>query len=204
MIRGFAYNGTCPSFWCQSDEVRILTRPLARENNPTKLLPGIWKSYLLLYRHALKIVEKRLEEHYRQGVGLELRMVWVLLAVEERPSNQRTLAHCLGLDNKQMVKLLDRMEAKHLVKRTPNPESRRENILRLAPEGKKALKWIHQNFDAAAQKVWRPLPVADLNLASEFAYALIAMNYAEQRSSKDEIDFFLNCLPPRRPKVAHG
>ena len=149
------------------------------DNNPIKTFPAVWKSYILLYKLALTIVEKRLEEYYGEGQGVELRMVWVLMAVQEHTTNQRALAASLGINNNVMVDLLDRMEEKSLVTRTKNPENRREHLLRLTPRGKKVLKWVYDSFDEGAKQAWRPLTLMTLEQINEFAMSIIDGHYQE-------------------------
>jgi DNA-binding MarR family transcriptional regulator len=41
----------------------------------------------------------------------------------------------LGTDTAGMTKLADRLEAKHLIERHPNPQDRRSVLITLAPDG---------------------------------------------------------------------
>ncbi len=56
---------------------------------------------------------------------------------EGRPESMRALAQCLQVDPSAITGLVDRLEAKGLVERQPDPEDRRVKALVLTPRGKR-------------------------------------------------------------------
>ncbi len=56
---------------------------------------------------------------------------------EGRPESMRALAQCLQVDPSAITGLVDRLEAKGLVERRPDPEDRRVKALVLTPRGKR-------------------------------------------------------------------
>jgi MarR family transcriptional regulator, organic hydroperoxide resistance regulator len=49
---------------------------------------------------------------------------------------QATLAAAVGRDKTRLIPLLDRLEARGLLRRTPDPDDRRNRIVALTPEGR--------------------------------------------------------------------
>lgn len=76
--------------------------------------------------------------------GLEPRQHQALLAIKAVPSGQsctiRDLARSLFLQHQSAVGLVNRMEARELVKRSPGPHDRRPVILPLTPHGQEILR----------------------------------------------------------------
>jgi DNA-binding MarR family transcriptional regulator len=60
----------------------------------------------------------------------------VLVLVRDNPNvNQKRLAHALGIDPPNMVTLLERLEARALIGREPDPTDRRARLLVLTRQG---------------------------------------------------------------------
>lgn len=72
------------------------------------------------------------------------RILW-LLRMAERSYNQSELAARLGIENPTLVKIIDRMEAKALLKRTADSQDRRQKRIEITDEGMQlALEIEHQ------------------------------------------------------------
>jgi DNA-binding MarR family transcriptional regulator len=131
------------------------------EANPCVLLPEVWKSYVLLLTHALGIVTARLEAECQQK-GFSARMGWILMAAEYGPHSQTFIAQCLCINNNVMVKMVDALESKQLIRRKRNPDNRRESLLVVTPKGRAILKWIHDDFEQRTARIFFPVPLDEL------------------------------------------
>jgi DNA-binding MarR family transcriptional regulator len=73
----------------------------------------------------------------------------VLAVIEENPGlSQADMATLLGIERARLVRLLDNLEERHLLRRRPSRHDRRSHALTLTAAGRRRLK---QSKDAAAQ-----------------------------------------------------
>jgi DNA-binding MarR family transcriptional regulator len=81
--------------------------------------------------------------------GLSLPQSFALqqLNPEGRPESMRALAQCLHVDPSAITGLVDRLEAKGLVERRPDPDDRRVKALVLTPRGKRVRAHLRQIVD---------------------------------------------------------
>jgi DNA-binding MarR family transcriptional regulator len=74
----------------------------------------------------------------------------VLVALTELgPASQAELGRRLWIDRKNMVAVIDDLEAAGLVERTPDEQDRRRNAVRLTAAGTSALERLNARADAA-------------------------------------------------------
>lgn len=67
--------------------------------------------------------------------------VGVLLLVRANPGvNQTRVGNALGIDRSTLVAVIDRLEGRRLIARTPSPRDRRSHALMLTPAGKSYLE----------------------------------------------------------------
>ena len=72
--------------------------------------------------------------------GITGRQCAVLIAIDDQePQSQQEVARRLGLDRTTMVALIDELEAKGLVGRSPAPDDRRKNVVALTAHGRETL-----------------------------------------------------------------
>lgn len=94
------------------------------------------QTFATLLHRAGALWRTRLDERLRPWGMTQAtwRTLW-LLRQEESPYNQSELAARLGIETPTLVKIIDRMEARGLVRREPDSRDRRQKRLLITPAG---------------------------------------------------------------------
>jgi DNA-binding MarR family transcriptional regulator len=87
--------------------------------------------------------------------GRELAVLTVL--VEGEPPSQLEAAQRLGIDRSTMVTLIDELQAKGLVERSPHGSDRRKNVVALTKRGRETMAAATEIVDAAEREFLAPL-----------------------------------------------
>src|SRR4051794_18952857 len=96
-----------------------------------KLLGLVGYNCRRAYLRILGLFRERMAEFDLRPVDFS-----VLVLVQANPNvNQKRLAHALSIDPPNMVTLLERLEARALIRRKPNPADRRARLLVLTRQG---------------------------------------------------------------------
>jgi DNA-binding MarR family transcriptional regulator len=97
-----------------------------------------------------------------EGTGLNAFHFAVMALLEEDPrETQAVIADALGYDRSHIVRLLDELEEKDLVVRKRDPEDRRRHVVKLTPEGRKALAKLRAIVVKLEQEFLAPLDTAE-------------------------------------------
>ncbi|WP_129842926.1 MarR family winged helix-turn-helix transcriptional regulator [Streptomyces sp. RFCAC02] len=100
--------------------------------------------------------------------GLKLLHHAVLAAVSEHgPIAQADVARMLALDAKDLVLLLNDLEAAGLAVRAPDPGDRRKNAVTVTPAGARVLERCAELSDRANAELLAPLSEAEARLLME-------------------------------------
>ena len=92
----------------------------------------------LMKRLGFKVKDQSTAAYEKAGLHPYHHAVLAVLDEGSRET-QGAIADALGYDRGQLVGLLDELEERNLVERRRDPADRRRHIVRLTPEGKKAL-----------------------------------------------------------------
>jgi DNA-binding MarR family transcriptional regulator len=90
--------------------------------------------------------------------------------------DQRTLARAVGLDTSTVAGVVDRLEARALLRRSHSPDDRRVRLLALTAEGQKVLAAVLPAMRAAQERILAPLPRAERREFMRMLRALVAQN----------------------------
>jgi DNA-binding MarR family transcriptional regulator len=115
--------------------------------------------YLLKHaqlRHA-QLIAAAMRPH-----GITGRQCAVLIAIDDHePQSQQEVARRLDLDRTTMVALIDELESKALVSRSPAPDDRRKNVVALTAHGRETLTAALTATMQAENNFLAPLSPAD-------------------------------------------
>lgn len=81
-----------------------------------------------------------------------------LAAIDANPDLDATrLSYLVALDRSTIGSVLERLEAKALVERTPSADDRRVKRLRIRPAGRRLLAEVEESVERAQQRIVAPL-----------------------------------------------
>jgi DNA-binding MarR family transcriptional regulator len=88
-------------------------------------------------RKSASLMDRAGEELFREGIGISLAQFMVLSVVDARPGafNQQSVADYLGLTKGTVSRQIENAEKAGLLTTTVSPNSRREKLATLTPEG---------------------------------------------------------------------
>lgn len=88
----------------------------------------------------------------------------ILVLISENPGlSQSELGNAMGIDRSTMVAVIDRLESRGFVVRTPSPYDRRSYALQLSPEGETLIKKIVPLVQQHEAAVTKDLSKSELN-----------------------------------------
>jgi DNA-binding MarR family transcriptional regulator len=96
----------------------------------------------------------------RTGVSPSQFMVLMALA-ETGPVCQQFLARVIGIDPRNIVPILDSLEARGLVSRETDPADRRRRVIELAPAGQHLVAELSALGEQTERELLAPVPLAD-------------------------------------------
>jgi DNA-binding MarR family transcriptional regulator len=89
--------------------------------------------------------------HYRLLAGLE----------EFGPASQAALGRRTGIDRSDVVAALNELEDRGLVRRSPDPDDRRRNVVTITAAGRKQLPKLDKVLAGIQEELLAPLSAAD-------------------------------------------
>ncbi|MCX5209190.1 MarR family transcriptional regulator [Kitasatospora sp. NBC_00240] len=113
------------------------------------------------------------DQFAREGVRLPHHAVLCGVA-EHGPLAQAELARLVRIDPKDMVAVLNDLQAKELVTRTPDPRDRRKNAIALSPAGHALLARLQILGDEANAALLAPLDPEERTRLAELLARVVA------------------------------
>ncbi|GAB3924506.1 MarR family transcriptional regulator [Microlunatus endophyticus] len=132
--------------------------------------------------HRLGYLFKHVHLRYEQltsaalePIGISPREWAALNCLDEQHSlSQREVADLLGIDRTRMVALVDELEAKGWVKRRPQPDDRRKNIVTLTNTGRGLLQRGSRIVDECEQEFLAALSAVEAEQLKNALDAVVA------------------------------
>lgn len=86
----------------------------------------------------------------------------VLLGLDERPvRTQAALAESIGADKTRIIRVLDDLQRRGLIERSPDPADRRVRLLSITPEGRRLRDAAQAGIRRMEERVLARLPDGD-------------------------------------------
>lgn len=122
-----------------------------------------------------------------QELGITPVQFAALTAVGKEPGlDQRTLASRIGFDTSTIGSVIDRLEARGLMRRNSSPTDRRVRLLTLTEAGVELLKLAQPGMDQAQKRMLAPLPPEQRRQFMKMIQTLVnANNVLSRAPSKD-------------------
>ncbi len=123
---------------------------------------GMLKSLL---GYHLRRAQVAVFQHFTEAMGeadITPGQFGVLSVVAGNPGlSQTQLGNALGIDRSTVVAVIDRLEGRGLVLRTPSPNDRRSHALQLSPDGARLLERLEEMVRAHERHISRDLSPED-------------------------------------------
>lgn len=145
----------------------------AQEVDSGKIHPAL-KEYFgyLLKKTAFRF--KAQQEELLQQFKLSPPHIAILKVLWLTPSlNQMTIGDELGVDKATMVKLLDGLEKKKLIRRVMDPNDRRGKLIEITPMGQKKLDEMQKVMTDFTEEFLEPLTKAERKTLHELLLRLV-------------------------------
>lgn len=115
--------------------------------------------------------------------GLTMWAYGVLLGLEPEPVyTQAALAKSIGADKTRIIGVLDDLQRRGLIERSPDPADRRVNLVSLTEEGKAALARARHEIREQEDELLAALPQADRKAFLRALHTLWSNTTAERGS----------------------
>ncbi|SCF19960.1 MarR family winged helix-turn-helix transcriptional regulator [Micromonospora mirobrigensis] len=119
--------------------------------------------------HAGRLVHDGFAAHGARGYHYRL-----LAALHEHgPASQADLGRRCGIDRSDVVAALNELAARDLVRRTPDPDDRRRNVVTLTEPGRRELDRLTTTLDQIQDTLLAPLTPADRTELTRLLTALL-------------------------------
>ncbi|GAA2760169.1 MarR family winged helix-turn-helix transcriptional regulator [Actinopolymorpha rutila] len=129
--------------------------------------PGVQASSLIV--RLARELRTALDQRFA-AFGLTSQQAGLLVHVFTGQSSPRRLADLLGTDTAGITRLVDRLEAKGLVRRAPDPADRRAVVVELTTAGRALIPELPPVFEAVATELTHGVDAGD---AAELLRAML-------------------------------
>lgn len=114
--------------------------------------------------------------------GLSMWAYSVLLRLDERPvRTQAALAESIGADKTRIIRVLDDLQRRGLIERSPDPADRRVRLLSITPEGRRVRDGAQAGIRRMEERLLARLPDGDREAFLRALRALSALPPQEFR-----------------------
>lgn len=127
--------------------------------------------------YLLKLAQLSFGERVRVALGplgIGTREWAALICLDDRPLSQIELGERSGIDRTTLVAVLDRLEDRGMVQRSPDRDDRRRNVIRITASGRDLRTRAAAVVDECERQFLAPLKTADAHRLKEALQTVIA------------------------------
>lgn len=112
--------------------------------------------------YGAALIANRIVDQALAQAGVRRYHYSLLATLEEYgPASQAALGRRTGIDRSDMVAIVNDLAERQLLKRAPDPEDRRRNIITITQAGQRELTHLDRLIASAQDEFLAPLPAAD-------------------------------------------
>jgi MarR family transcriptional regulator, transcriptional regulator for hemolysin len=118
-----------------------------------------------LMREIFRVFKKRIGEQGEEDIKITVEQFHLLHAINLKADEviQKDMAEILGKDKSAVLRLIDSLEEKGLVRRVADKNDRRKNYLMITKAGERVLIKYHKISTDLMADIQKGIPVADLS-----------------------------------------
>jgi len=144
---------------------------LERELGLKKAIECVPHRALLNIYYTASCLKKRADEFFRPFGLTDVQFnVMMLLRYQSGPAgglSQAQLSDMMLVNRANITSLIDRMEKVHLVLRTPAPDDRRYNIVKMTEGGRKLFDKVEPKYERQVRQIMAALKIAEQKSLTE-------------------------------------
>lgn len=137
------------------------------------ITPNLQQFITHLLRRAGDQAAEVSRKHMEANCGLTAREWGILHLAQDKPQNQQEIADRLGIDRSAMVKLVDSLEKQGCIKRTMNPDDRRQHLLKVTPKGLTAYRAGLKALKAMNDELFARLTADEINTLQDILLKIL-------------------------------
>lgn len=118
-----------------------------------------------MMRDVFRVFKKRADEQGGEAVRLSTEQFGLLYAItlKEEEVIQKDMAEIVGKDKSVILRLIDSLEEKELLRRVVDPKDRRKNYLMITKAGERVVQEHLKIFYALVEEVQQGLSQSDID-----------------------------------------
>ena len=129
-----------------------------------------------LVRETFRVLKKRINEQNDDEIKLTNEQFGLLhlISIKEEDVIQKDMADCLGKDKSSVLRLIDSLEKKDLIRRVVDKKDRRKNYLMITKKGERVIKQIKEISFEMMKELQEGISETELQIFRNVAGLLIS------------------------------
>lgn len=118
-----------------------------------------------MMREVYRVFSKRFEEYKPEGIKISMEQFSLLYAIFIKKEDviQKDMAEMMGKDKSVILRMIDSLEEKELVRRVVDLKDRRKNYLMVTKAGERAIKQYEEVFSGLMKDIRKGLSQSEID-----------------------------------------